>query len=169
MNPRALALPLSVHSLFFLKRRKQVKQTHWKVNWRVGVGLRGVSKAQLPPSSKMVNVHDTVVVKSARNPRASSTVTLTLICNVCQTALTTFLCSFLFYYKTHTPIIQHQKKKKKASRLHKHVMQIKRHTCDMTMLLCRVHMTEDEVIKNIDVNSHLKFLFLIYLSLSKVS
>lgn len=39
----------------------------------------------------------------------------------------------------------------------------------MTMLLCRVHMTEDEVIKNIDVNSHLKFLFLIYLSLSKVS
>lgn len=37
------------------------------------------------------------------------------------------------------------------------------------MLLCHVHMTEDEVIKNIDVNSLLKFLFLIYLSLSKVS
>lgn len=51
-------------------------------------------------------------------------------------------------------------KQKKASRLHKCIMQIKHCTCDMTMLPCHVHMTKDDVIKNIDVNSLLKILYI---------
>lgn len=107
---------------------------------------------------------DTVLIKSAWNPLESTTVTLSPIWNVRQTALATFLCSFLFCYKMHTPIIQHRKKEKQKTR--RHVDQTPYMWHDNVTVSC----PHDEGWSHQKYRCEQPFkVSLIYLSLSKVS
>lgn len=102
----SLLLSLSVQSLFF-----EAQETSQTDTWE------GISGFRVPHSSKMVNVHCPAPQwhcphKVCEILGSQQPFTLTPVRNVRYTALATLLCSFLFYYKMHTPTIQRRKKEK---------------------------------------------------------